>query len=96
VKAAGMKIRTDHSPRRLASDTGTNLPLWKAVVEKVGTVLLMRDMVFPWLELEEMENDAFLKGDGVTIAECYRVGELIASMRLIVFVAPQHNILNQM
>jgi hypothetical protein len=53
-------------------------------------------MVFPWLELEEMENDAFLKGDGVTIAECYRVGELIASMQLIVFVASQHNILNQM
>jgi hypothetical protein len=40
-----MKISTDHLPYRLSSLTGTNLPLWKAVVLNGWIGVLMMAMV---------------------------------------------------
>ena len=47
VKAAGMKISTDHLPLSVWSLTSMNLPFWKAVVLNGWTVVLMIDMVLP-------------------------------------------------
>jgi hypothetical protein len=46
VKAAGMKMRTDHLPLRVSSEMVTNLPLWKASVLNGATTVLIMDIRF--------------------------------------------------
>jgi AhpC/TSA family len=55
-KKAGMKIRTDHWPFRLASETLMNSPLWYALASNGWIWVLMRDIIFPLGEGERVNR----------------------------------------
>jgi hypothetical protein len=65
VKAAGMKITTDHSPLKLASVTGTNLPWWYAVVLNAGIWELIKDMVIP---IDRVKKSEFFTNNNVSLS----------------------------